>query len=142
MAENRYYALFGVPAPEEGSNTPEVTEPAAQAEEQPEPAQGEDTGSNAPEVTEPAAEDNGNSPGETQPETAPQEPEGEGGRHQQRDGNPRSAGPAAPSPRRHVVGGGRNPYSLRTCWPSADRTRSVNLCAWSWALLALTVAIG
>lgn len=74
MAENRYYALFGVPAPEEGSNTPEVTEPAAQAEEQTEPEQGEDTGSNAPEVTEPAAEDNGNSPGETQPETAPQEP--------------------------------------------------------------------
>ena len=43
---------------------------------------------------------------------------------------------------RHVVGGGRNPCSLRTCWPSADRTRSMNADALSWSLLALTVAIG
>ena len=41
-----------------------------------------------------------------------------------------------PAPCRHVVGGGRNPYSLRTCWPSAERTRSTNACAASglgWA---------
>ena len=79
-----------------------------------------------------------------------QEPDGQGGgdgegsRHPApggRDSGGRPA-PAAPSGGGHVVGGGRNPYCFRTCWPSAPSTWSMNACAWSWALLALTVAIG
>src|SRR5215212_5978376 len=75
-----------------------------------------------------------------------QEGDGQGGR----DGEPgRGPGPgpgggrpAAPGDGGHVVGGGRNPYFFRTCWPSADRTRSRNASAPASSLAALTVASG
>lgn len=71
--ENRYWDLFGVPAPEAGGNEPEAAEPAAQPEET--PAENVDDGANEPEVADPAAEGNGN-PGTAQEDA--QEPEKDG----------------------------------------------------------------
>nr|DAH38068.1 MAG TPA: hypothetical protein [Caudoviricetes sp.] len=69
MGENRYWALFDVPAPEEGGNEQEAADPATQTEETTEETV---TGGNEQEAADPATEEQGN-PGEAQEAPEPEE---------------------------------------------------------------------
>lgn len=74
MGENRYWALFDVPAPEEGGNEQEAAEPAVQTEETADET--EARGENEQEIAEPATEEQGN-PGEAQSAPEPETKDGQ-----------------------------------------------------------------
>ncbi len=73
MEENRFWALFGEPAPEEGGKEQEAAEPAVQTEE----TAGETAaGGNGQEIAEPAIEEQGN-PGQAQDAPEPETKDGQ-----------------------------------------------------------------